>query len=500
MAGDVGEDVKALWLRLNARRMALERQRTELAKWLAFFIRMFGWLAIGGALLAAVYGLCAGIGHPGAPAAGAGKGASAIVPADLAALRGTAQRFAAMLLALSIAGAAAAVGAATGFLFGLPRTLTSGEVRTAAAQVSAAATDQALDPAAPSAKLGTNTNLEQISDWLTKIIVGVGLTKLDQLPDLIEGFGDKVAPFFGVGGKVFGIGGGLYFLILGFFIGYVLTRTKLTWLFAGSAGEVDLIAGQYRDPAITKAVKTANSTALDARTTPLTSADAASPNRAGPEAPAEVREAGATLLSQPLGSFNTNDEIAARAAAEAGAGRMLDAASLYRQIVRDNPRSAHLVDYATVLALSGDKAKADDVVATIKTVTPEREAEARTRVLVGLLRSGLYNGAFEGSIDAGEQLVADPAQAADPWISVWLACAHGQKHKALKDGGGSEVDIKTERDRVVDLVKKAIAAAPAMTGFVRGLYDPASIKDDDDDLRSLWSDDELNTILGIPAT
>jgi len=31
-----------------------------------------------------------------------------------------------------------------------------------------------------------NTNLEQISDWLTKILVGVGLTQLREIPGQVQ--------------------------------------------------------------------------------------------------------------------------------------------------------------------------------------------------------------------------------------------------------------------------------------------------------------------------
>src|SRR4051794_33887578 len=59
--------------------------------------------------------------------------------------------------------AAEACGGLLGLLFGVPRTIDpEGGERKGAARVS----------------YGANTNLEQISDWLTKILVGLGLTQL----------------------------------------------------------------------------------------------------------------------------------------------------------------------------------------------------------------------------------------------------------------------------------------------------------------------------------
>jgi hypothetical protein len=64
--------------------------------------------------------------------------------------------------------ASAMAGATVGLLFGMPR---AGAPAPAAS--SGAAIQQGIRP---------NTNLEDVSDWLTKIIVGVGLTQLGSIP------------------------------------------------------------------------------------------------------------------------------------------------------------------------------------------------------------------------------------------------------------------------------------------------------------------------------
>src|SRR5216684_1230684 len=76
-------------------------------------------------------------------------------------------------IGLLIAGAALAAGVLIGFLFGIPRTQQK--------------EGQKSDPTIGSQPgvadgYGVNTNLEQISDWLTKIIVGVGLVQLTVIP------------------------------------------------------------------------------------------------------------------------------------------------------------------------------------------------------------------------------------------------------------------------------------------------------------------------------
>src|SRR6185369_1301567 len=86
---------------------------------------------------------------------------------------------------LMIAVAAMVVGVCLGFLFGIPRTLQGVHPPPAAGA--------AADATSP-ATLGVNTNLEQISDWLTKIIVGLGLINLDKLPRKIDNLLVRLAP------------------------------------------------------------------------------------------------------------------------------------------------------------------------------------------------------------------------------------------------------------------------------------------------------------------
>ena len=64
----------------------------------------------------------------------------------------------------------------------------------------------------------TNTNLEQISDWLTKILVGVGLTQLNNLQPSLRAVARFLGPAFGAppGGEVFGLALALYFAAAGF--------------------------------------------------------------------------------------------------------------------------------------------------------------------------------------------------------------------------------------------------------------------------------------------
>jgi hypothetical protein len=132
----------------------------------------------------------------------------------------TALRF--LLLNLILGGAAGFSGGLLGFIFGVPRALTDGKP-------------------GPKEDNGngtrTNTNLEQISDWLTKILVGAGLTSLSSLPEFAArsiGFLDNNAYQGLPGGGTFAVFLFVYFFAAGFLWSYIETRTTLTDLFEKS--------------------------------------------------------------------------------------------------------------------------------------------------------------------------------------------------------------------------------------------------------------------------
>lgn len=106
-----------------------------------------------------------------------------------------------------IALTSAIVGAFIGFIFGIPRT-----------------------PAAKdSENIGANTNLEEISDWITKIIVGVSLVQLNQIgggifeigKTLSQGMGNQPSSF------VFSVSTMIFYFVGGFFLGYLWSRIYL---------------------------------------------------------------------------------------------------------------------------------------------------------------------------------------------------------------------------------------------------------------------------------
>lgn len=120
-------------------------------------------------------------------------------------------RWSAFGTALAIAGAASLAGGIVGFLFGIPRTVLGSAVSTSQTQYQG------------------NTNLEQVSDWLTKIIVGVGLVQIGRaLPAMSKLADNMKAPLGGqASSPAFGLSLAISYALLGFLFLYLWSREIL---------------------------------------------------------------------------------------------------------------------------------------------------------------------------------------------------------------------------------------------------------------------------------
>jgi len=138
--------------------------------------------------------------------------------------------------ALAIAAAAWLTGGIVGFLFGIPHTV------------------QESTPSTGNAQHQANTNLEQVSDWLTKIIVGVGLVEIGRaLPALSKLAESMKAPLGGLASSAaFGLGLTISYALLGFLFLYLWSRL-------GFLQELGLISNIQRQ---VDASESARSTAL----------------------------------------------------------------------------------------------------------------------------------------------------------------------------------------------------------------------------------------------
>jgi CheY-like chemotaxis protein len=159
---------------------------------------------------------------------------------------------------LLVCSASLLIGTLVGFLFGIPRSLEKLKPPNEDKRVG---TDEktSTEPPVETARYRPNTNLEDISDWLTKILVGVGLTQLGSIRAALRSIGQLIAPALGgfPSSEVFALGGLLYFSTCGFFIGFLWARLTLPRLYL----EADL--GRARRKGVEAGVKLGQEKFLD---------------------------------------------------------------------------------------------------------------------------------------------------------------------------------------------------------------------------------------------
>jgi len=105
-----------------------------------------------------------------------------------------------------------------------------------------------------------NSNLEQISDWLTTIIVGLGLINLTQVPAALQQFSGYIEPALGgsPSGGIFGTFILISYSLDGFLIGYLGTRRRAAVDFGEGKFEEEEIIGNIKtiqDPDTSKKEK-----------------------------------------------------------------------------------------------------------------------------------------------------------------------------------------------------------------------------------------------------
>lgn len=173
-------------------------------------------------------------------------------------------------LTMLYSGAVSFVGGLVGFLFGVPRSVAASNpaetsetppqntslAPTAARPVASdkpPLPESGLPIAGPivGPHLRVNTNLESLSDAVTKGLLAIGLTQVNNLGTFGRTVAERLGPSFapGVPGQIFAISILVYGLISGFFFGYLLTRIYLTTVFADADPASNTAPERTRRPA-----------------------------------------------------------------------------------------------------------------------------------------------------------------------------------------------------------------------------------------------------------
>lgn len=119
-------------------------------------------------------------------------------------------------LGLMWSGACLFIGGLLGFLFGIPKTVQP---------------DTRAATGLPKQRI--NTNLEDVSDWITKIIIGLGLAEISKIPPMLQSAAGYIGHSWGdrPQDETFGYALLAFFSIVGFLGGFLLTRIFLGPLF-----------------------------------------------------------------------------------------------------------------------------------------------------------------------------------------------------------------------------------------------------------------------------
>jgi len=244
-----------------------------------------------------------------------------------------------------VGGASLVVGSLLGFLFGIPRS--------AAGEAAPASSGQAVakgsgDAAAQApVEYRANTNLEQISDWLTKILVGVGLTQLTKVPELLQQYSETIKPLLGgtTAAGTFGVALSVYFFITGFMIGYLWTRLAL----GGALRAADLAAiGQRTANVESKLQKLERQAVLDANALGMATA-VLSPGADTPQPTQEALEEALRAASPPVRVqifYRAAEQRAANWRDAANKAKVARVIPIFRALVASDPEDRYHRNHA----------------------------------------------------------------------------------------------------------------------------------------------------------
>jgi hypothetical protein len=352
------------------------------------------------------------------------------------------------VLSLLLAAACAVSGWLLGLLFGIPRSLARGNGNRAA--TSDTSTQQIAAGAGTTSSV--NTNLEDISDWLTKTLVGVGLTQFYSFPPFIWHIAGLLNEQ-GIGwtnhGRLLVLALFFYFTPGGFWLGYVGTRTILTELF-------NLVGV---DPQSVSAASNPNNLQIDSKQETI---------RPGGS---NVADADRVLLNTPLHLLKTPQELAAWGSAQARADNLSAAQTALESALGSDPDNQDVKQQlAKVYFALG---KYSDAAHLLQNTEPTSFA----------LLNALYVPAPDGfrlAIDIGEKLLKKRGAEKDADLHVWLACAYGQKYKYLKEQAPTSPELSQIRARVVAEIKAALEIDPTWRAALRSFWKPEPGSSEDD--------------------
>jgi tetratricopeptide (TPR) repeat protein len=321
-------------------------------------------------------------------------------------------------------------------------------------------TNNANDAIATRRFFATNTNLEEISDWITKIIVGLSLVQASLIFEKIK----SGAAIFQSHAMPQASGADVVFVVVlvsstiaGFLFLYMETRTRVTLLFA----DLENVAG--RD--------TISKRKLDAvLKAPITAGPESGPDKArlGLTAkPAPISE-DEEILKIPYDQLKTTDQFAAWASAQARANNYQAAIRALQDAIAKDPNNSELL-----LRLADIQQRAGNARAVYALVGEARQKnEDDPSLLKRQLYASLYldpPDSFTKALAIADKIRAIPGMADDPAVQLWVACAQAQRYKWLIANNGNDDQKNDAKAKALAAVQRVVALEPKSDNITRVL-------------------------------
>lgn len=388
----------------------------------------------------------------------------------------TGKPFTASLWALGFLG----LGTLVGFLFGIPKVL-QGDGTAVTTTTTAAGPVQTRHQ--------VNTNLEQVSDWITKILVGLGLVQLGRMPEKLKEYSRLLA--IGLGDTDGGVFAGaiiVYFSVLGFMGGYLITRLFLSRVMVTA----DLSLNPQEKIALMR-----TDLSLSPRTSTLN---------------ADAQQAAAKILGLSLDQLTDVTDITVWAKAQFAAGSYDKAVAGFQKAVLAAPNDVQLrLEFANALfrAEHNPKEVEEQLLEAYRLVRTSTDIDPviKMKVYRALTYHYLFQphpDGFTNAIKFGLEYMADPdsQRIKSGGVLVNLACAYGQQYKYLTVIQGQPKDSPgaiEARQESLKYLKLALQVDPKWRERLQQLLRTDITKPEGlTDLEVFERDPEFRSVLGLP--
>jgi tetratricopeptide (TPR) repeat protein len=370
------------------------------------------------------------------------------------------------IVALLWAISCVAIGHLIGFIFGIPR-VKNGD----ASRPTPSAPSNPNSSSAAADEHGTyqvNTNLQDISDWLTKIIVGLGLVELRTVDTHLRQAAEFISTSLG-GPETHAISGGIivYFSTVGFLGGYITTR-----LFLGAAF---VRADRALSEKEKREVENANINIDDAssNSTPKT------------------KEAAEKIARIPWSSLKVT-EVPTWAKAKLIVREIREAVEAYRFLVRANPNDLQFrLELCQALFENGERELAlKHAKEALPLIDNSTHRDLVDRCYNALMFYSLFiqPDGYKEAIDFAARFQAIPGNQMTASMLVNLAAAYGQQ--ASKD----KSNFDSAKAKALEASTKAIDLGSIWKNKLKEMWQPAPDAEDND-LVAFQGDDDFKKLL-----